>query len=98
MTPEPDWRRATACNNGNCVEVLIDGEGTVQVRDSKLGDASPIITFTPDDWGELLKLARGGWSIWGVFAPLQFTFAERVAFAAGVRNGEFDLPTEAVAQ
>lgn len=33
----------------NCVEVEIGG-GVVRVRDSKLGDGSPVLEFTTDEW------------------------------------------------
>jgi hypothetical protein len=42
-----EWRKSTYSNpTGCCVEVA----PSVQVRDSKLKDASPVLTFTPDAW------------------------------------------------
>lgn len=46
-----NWRKATKSEGGeNCVEVAFAADGTVGVRDSKLGDASPILAFTPSEW------------------------------------------------
>ncbi len=44
------WARA--CSNGACVEAARDNNGRVLVRDSKQGDASPIITYTAQQWAE----------------------------------------------
>lgn len=42
-----NWHKATRSNQGNgCVEVSFDVAGMVAVRDSKLGDRSPILEFT----------------------------------------------------
>lgn len=40
------WRTSSVCDSGACVEVA----PSVQVRDSKLGDASPIVRFSPAVW------------------------------------------------
>lgn len=46
-----EWRKSTRSHaNGNCVET----GGAVLVRDSKLGDGSPVLTFTPDAWAEFV--------------------------------------------
>lgn len=41
-----EWRKSTFSAAGNCIEVA----PSVQVRDSKLGDASPIVRFSPAVW------------------------------------------------
>ena len=41
-----EWRTSSVCDGGACVEVA----PSVQVRDSKLGDASPIVRFSPAVW------------------------------------------------
>lgn len=51
-----EWRKASRSGNqgGNCVEARAH-EGAVEVRDTKLGDDSPIVTFSPNDWRALLR-------------------------------------------
>ncbi|MFF2196808.1 DUF397 domain-containing protein [Streptomyces sp. NPDC058157] len=46
MTTTPRWRKSSYSNNGgNCVEVALNLPRTVPVRDSKAGDAGPVLTF-----------------------------------------------------
>lgn len=63
------WRRSSRCDNVSCVEVRRACESNqcvevhigplgVQLRDSKLGDASPILTFTEDEWREFLERVK----------------------------------------
>lgn len=44
------WRKASySQGNGNCAEVRkIDGGA--QMRDTKLGEASPVLSFTDAEW------------------------------------------------
>jgi hypothetical protein len=50
MTTEtPSWTRSSRCNSDGCVEVASAG-AEVLIRDSKLGDASPVLTFTESEW------------------------------------------------
>ncbi|GAA0367128.1 hypothetical protein GCM10009530_16250 [Microbispora corallina] len=51
------WQRA--CNGGNCVEVAYQ-DGWVGVRDGKQGDASPVLAFTAEEWGDFLRGVRDG--------------------------------------
>lgn len=46
------WVKSTKSNNGSsCVEVdATTAPGTVRVRDSKLGEASPILSFNVEEW------------------------------------------------
>jgi hypothetical protein len=60
-----EWKKACRTDTPMCVEVSI-GTNMTFVRDSKLGNASPVLGFTHDEWA---------------------------AFVAGVRDGEFDVPT-----
>lgn len=44
-----EWRKPSrSANNGACFEVAPG----VLVRDSKLGDESPVLSFTPEAWGK----------------------------------------------
>lgn len=52
------WVRSSFCSGGHCVEVAPAG-GRVLLRDSKLGDASPVIEFTRAEWAAFLELAAG---------------------------------------
>jgi len=54
-----DWAKSTHSNpNGACLEARQDG--TVQVRDSVLGDASPVQGYAPAAWQDFLARARAG--------------------------------------
>lgn len=54
-----DWNKSSRCRTDTplCVEVCIT-EDAVLVRDSKLGDASPVLTFTHDEWRAFLAGAN----------------------------------------
>lgn len=39
---------------------ITEGDTVVVMRDSKLGDASPKLVFTPGEWGTFLDGARAG--------------------------------------
>ena len=55
-----DWRRPLACgDNGACFELAPSTLG-VAMRDSKLGDASPILHFTPTEMKAMLDGAKAG--------------------------------------
>jgi hypothetical protein len=88
----PTWQRPTACDNssGNCVEV--SQADVVKVRDGKLGDASPIIEFTPAEWADVLDDFRSecwGGREWFHFHSLTFTADEKAAFVQAVKAGEY---------
>lgn len=56
LAAQGGWRKSSRSNTsptGNCVEVR-SGTEVVQVRDSKLGDASPILDASPADWRSFL--------------------------------------------
>lgn len=54
-----EWIKSSwSGNQGNCVEVRLDGE-TVQVRDSKNSDG-PVLTFTHDEWVAFTGGAKDG--------------------------------------
>ncbi|THV33679.1 DUF397 domain-containing protein [Glycomyces buryatensis] len=55
------WRKSTrsgAGNDSNCVEVALcsDDDG-FHLRDSKLGDGSPVFDLAPRDFGALITAA-----------------------------------------
>ncbi|MGH3736380.1 MAG: DUF397 domain-containing protein [Micromonosporaceae bacterium] len=56
-----DWKKATRSNtNGACLYARVTEDGTVEVRDGKLGDTSPILRFTPAEWDAFLDGAQKG--------------------------------------
>lgn len=56
------WRKASrsSAEGGNCVEVADLPNGGRAVRDSKLGNGSPILEFTPGEWAAFADGMRGG--------------------------------------
>ena len=40
------------------VEVTAEPDGTIAVRDSKLGEESPVLRFTPEEWERHLDAAK----------------------------------------
>lgn len=82
---------------GSWWQRLIHGAGTViELRDTKLGDASPVVRFTPREWRHFLAAV----SRWPMAADrrfrvvdLAYTVDEWRVFRAAVADGEFDLPT-----
>jgi hypothetical protein len=42
---ELQWRKSSFTDNGTCVEVADVGDGSIVVRDDKLGESSPVLTF-----------------------------------------------------
>jgi hypothetical protein len=45
-------------NNGNCVEAG-NAAAVVVVRDSKLGETSPVLAFSADAWMRFTGMIRG---------------------------------------
>jgi hypothetical protein len=56
---EAQWRKASACNGGDCVEVSQGSRETVRVRDSK-NPVGPVLDFTREEWVAFLDGARRG--------------------------------------
>lgn len=54
------WRKARASGgNGQCVEVA-DTASAQLLRDSKLGDLSPILSFPPEAFAAFVNAVRSG--------------------------------------
>ena len=55
------WFKSTKSNQGDgCVEVAFAADGSIGVRDSKHGESSPILEFTPAEWDAFLDGAVKG--------------------------------------
>lgn len=56
------WRKSTFSNGngGSCVEVADVPGGGRAVRDTKLGEASPVLWYTEDEWKAFLDGVRDG--------------------------------------
>lgn len=54
------WHKSSYSEGAsNCVESAA-GAGTVYLRDSKLGAASPVLAFTPTEWATFLISTKSG--------------------------------------
>jgi hypothetical protein len=57
----PVWRKSSySGTNGDCVELANLGDGIVGMRDDKLGDESPVLTFTRREMLAFLQGAKAG--------------------------------------
>lgn len=55
------WQKSSfSASNGACVEAQGAQDGDVLVRDTKLGDASPVLRFTPGEWAAWLAGCKAG--------------------------------------
>lgn len=56
---EPCWRKSSysGTNGGGCVEVG-NGDRSVMIRDTVLGESSPVLKFTRQTWRELLMSVK----------------------------------------
>lgn len=53
------WHKSTVSGDTGCVEVAFANQA-VGVRDSKLGDDSPVLVFTQHEWSVFLQGAGNG--------------------------------------
>lgn len=54
------WFKSSFSHDNGCVETAILEDGTIGVRDSKLGDDSPVLTFSRTELRAFLDSARSG--------------------------------------
>jgi len=54
-----EWRKSSRSGGqgGNCAKARLGRTG-VQVGDTKLGENSPVLEVSPDDWKATLRLLR----------------------------------------
>ncbi|WP_163513564.1 DUF397 domain-containing protein [Fodinicola acaciae] len=57
---QPVWRTSSYSggNGGTCVEVAANVPDVTLVRDSTLGEASPVLVFTPAQWATFLDTIK----------------------------------------
>lgn len=55
-----EWRKSPESGNNGCVEVAAMTDGGVAIRDSKLGDGSPVLFFTEVEWDAFRKGVANG--------------------------------------
>jgi predicted secreted Zn-dependent protease len=55
-----EWRTSSYSNNGTCVEVADLPDGGRLVRDTKLGEASPVLRYTAAEWGAFIAGVKAG--------------------------------------
>lgn len=54
------WRKSSFSGTSDCVELAALPAGGVAVRDTKLGDKSPVLSFTPREIDAFLKGLQAG--------------------------------------
>ncbi|MGH3928408.1 MAG: DUF397 domain-containing protein [Pseudonocardiaceae bacterium] len=59
--PSAAWRRSTFSSSvGECVELAASPDGHRTVRDSKLGDGSPVLMVPTGQWAAFTEGIRDG--------------------------------------
>jgi Domain of unknown function (DUF397) len=54
---EAAFRKSSYSESGNCAEAAVR-DGRVLVRDSKLGEGSPVLAFAPGAWAAFLAAVK----------------------------------------
>lgn len=59
MNAQPQWRKSTRSGQyNNCVEVADNVPNVQLIRDSKLGDASPILNVSPTAYASFIQAVK----------------------------------------
>jgi hypothetical protein len=58
--PELRWRTSSFTDNETCVEVADLPGGDRLVRDTKLGETSPVLRFTASEWEAFISGVKAG--------------------------------------
>ncbi len=55
------WRHSFFCgSHGSCVQIASLPDGGAAIRDGKAGEASPVLTFTQDEWSAFVAGVKAG--------------------------------------
>ena len=57
---KPVWRKSSYSDNSHCVEVADLPDGRRLVRDTKLGEDSPILRYTAAEWRAFIAGIKSG--------------------------------------
>ena len=58
MSTHPQWRKSSHSQQGDCVEVATNIPGAPMIRDSKLGDESPILILEPAVYAAFIEFVK----------------------------------------
>ena len=59
MTTHPEWRKSTrSTQTGDCVEVATNVPAAAMIRDSKLGDGSPVLGMSQERFNTFIQAVK----------------------------------------